>query len=88
MTFDVNQFGQYAVTFYTADVAWADFIIGRASIRRLGEPAGISTHEADTPVRYEYYNLQGQRTTPSASGLYIQKTIMTNGKSRSRVVLH
>ena len=34
------------------------------------------------------YNLQGQRTTPSASGLYIQKTIMTNGKSRSRVILH
>ena len=88
MTFDVNQFGQYAVTFYTADAAWADFIIGRASIRRLGEPAGISTPEADTPVRYEYYNLQGQRTTPSASGLYIQKIIMTNGKSRSRVILH
>lgn len=87
MTFDVNETGRYVVTFYTADTAWADLVLGRAALRRLGEPAGISTVATEAPVRYEYYNLQGQRTTPSASGLYIQKSVMPNGKSHSRVVL-
>ena len=90
MTFDVNETGRYVLTFYTADVAWADLVLGRAALRRLGEPAGITAIETAPPVRYEYYDLQGKRVAePSAlpKGVYIQKGISANGKSCSRVIV-
>ena len=36
-TFNIYKKGRYVITFYTADAAWADLVVGLASIRRLGD---------------------------------------------------
>lgn len=86
MTFDIDQTDRYVVTFYTADAAWADLVVGRAAIRRKGDAAAIRPAATDGKATHRFYNLQGQPTRPSAHGLYIMQTVAPDGQRHSRVV--
>ena len=74
VTFDVPEKDRYVVTFYTADAAWADLVLGQAAIKRKGDInaiSDISTGSNDRPAGY--YDLQGRRlnATP-ARGMYVK----------------
>jgi len=76
-TFDVTEKGRYVITFYTADAAWSDLVVGQASIRRNGDLTAISgVTEAQQPTN-AVYDLQGRKlgNASLAKGLY-----MKNGK--------
>ena len=83
---DVLQKGRYMVSIYTADSPWADFVVGRASLRRKGDVSMVTTPTSSQPVRTLYYTLSGQQVLPAAHGFYVEKTIMQDGTSVSRVV--
>lgn len=86
-SFDVTKKGQYVVTFYTADAAWADLIIGAAAIRRLGDVTGVEAPTAQNTGEQTYYNMAGQRVQPSGRGVYVQQTKQADGKVSSRVIM-
>ena len=83
---DVEQFGRYLVSFYTADAPWADLVVGRATLRRKGDTAQVGSLVSCQPVRVQYYNLAGQPVQNTNHGFFIEKTIMKDGTSVSHVV--
>jgi len=86
LLFDIHEFGRYVITFYTADVAWADLVVGKASLRRMGNVSGVKTSQAGKPQRILYFNLAGQQMDRPSHGLYVEKVIMADGSVVSRVV--
>ena len=86
--FDVTEKGRYVITYYTADVPWADLVIGRAFLRRAGELTGISGPTAGkTRGQTSYFTLSGQPVTTPASGIYVEKTTTDDGTTKSRKVI-
>lgn len=83
---DVEQYGRYIVSFYTADAPWADLVVGRATLRRKGDTAQVGSMVSCQPVRVQYYNLAGQPVQNTNHGFFIEKTIMKDGTSVSHVV--
>ena len=71
-SFDVTERGQYVITFYTDDAAWADLVVGQASIIRKGNLSGISSVSASAAHPSPVYDLQGRRVNNPQHGLYIQ----------------
>ena len=74
--FDVTEFGRYQITFYTADAAWADLVVGQTALRRVGDLSGISaplTDHQECAVKDAVYDLQGRRVSARTikKGLYI-----------------
>lgn len=86
-TFDVIQKARYVLTFYTADASWADLVVGHAVMRWLGELSTIDGVEDTDPVSTSYYNLSGQRVENAGHGLFVEKTQLSDGKVKSRVVV-
>lgn len=44
------------------------------------QPAGITTATADVPVRFEYYDLSGNRIDHPALGISIRRQVLANGQ--------
>ena len=70
--FDINDKGRYVLTFYTADAAWADLVVGQAALRRTGNLSAIGTTVADGVADGALYTLSGQRVLSAARGLYVK----------------
>jgi len=70
--FDVTEFGRYQITFYTADAAWADLVVGQTALRRVGNVTGIRSVRNAQPSQ-EVYDLQGRKVENGKlpRGLYI-----------------
>ena len=74
--FDIAEAGPYQISFYTADAAWADLVVGQAAIGYKGVPVGIQ--EASTPASRigadATYDLQGRRIGSArlSKGIYIR----------------
>jgi poly(3-hydroxybutyrate) depolymerase len=73
--FDVLEKGRYVITFYTADAAWADLVLGQAALRYNGELSGITNPHAQ-PVDKPCYNLMGQRVDKQS----VRGICVMNGK--------
>ncbi len=87
-TFDVNDKGQYVITFYTADAPWADLVIGQAALRRKSNVSAIeNVASSESPKYTYYYNMSGQRIASDVKGLQIEKRVMSDGSSQSRKIL-
>ena len=73
VTFDVLEKGRYVVTFYTADAAWADLVVGQAAIKRKGDITGINDITCPTADADACYDLQGRpiKAAP-ARGIYVK----------------
>ncbi len=76
---DVEQYGRYMVTFYTADAPWADLVVGRATLRRKGDVSQVGDVASPLPVSVQYYNLAGQLLQSAGHGLFIEKTVRQDG---------
>ncbi|MBQ1667169.1 MAG: hypothetical protein II063_04265 [Prevotella sp.] len=85
--FDVTEKGRYVIAFYTADAPWADLVVGQASFRRLGDVSAINDVKVAKPIRTVYYNMAGQQVNPNGHGPYIEKSMMANGSTSSRVII-
>ena len=86
--FDVQEKGQYTITFYTADAAWADLVVGVASLYRKSAVTAVHAAKADgRVVRTTYFTMAGQPVKPVRHGSYIQKKIYADGTADSRVVV-
>ncbi|MBQ2361588.1 MAG: hypothetical protein II398_11930, partial [Prevotella sp.] len=66
---------------------WADLVVGQASFRRLGDVSAINDVEVAKPIRTVYYNMAGQQVSPNGHGPYIEKSMMANGSTSSRVII-
>lgn len=74
--FEVAEKGRYQITFYTADAAWSDLVVGRSSIKRVGDVTGISEPCREPTVgnqsSTEYYDLCGRPVKGKpGKGVYI-----------------
>ena len=70
--FDVFEKSICHITFYTADQAWADLVVGNAAISRKGNVTGIASVTDDCQTRSAFFDLQGRRLSGKpARGLYI-----------------
>lgn len=89
LTFDIHEKGRYMLSFYTADAAWADLVVGYTNIRRMGEVTAICTPQTDSQnvQSVTYYNMKGQHVQPTAHGPYIERMVMTDGQVISRIVV-
>ena len=86
--FDVEEDGQYVITFYTADAAWADLVVGVASLYRKSAVTAVRAAKTDNRiVRTTYYTMAGQPVKPVRHGSYIEQTIHADGSSTNRVVV-
>ena len=86
-TFDILEKGRYRISFYTANAPWADLVIGKATIRRVGDVSSVSHFSVSQPLQVNYYNLSGQQVQPTSRGLYIEKTIRMDGSISSKVIM-
>ena len=86
LTFDLLEQGRYVVSFYTADAPWADLVVGRGSIRRKGDVSLVTTIADKQPVRKTYFNLAGQQVQKPTHGIFVEKTIMSDGTANSRTM--
>ena len=84
--FDITEAGRYAITFYTADEAWADLVIGDAVIFWQRISASVASPSVLAPVQVNYYTLSGQRIPQPTKGCYVVQTITADGKQQSRIV--
>ena len=71
-SFEVSDKGRYFVTFYTADVSWADLVVGQAALRRTGNLSGVATPVVSSRRDAPIYNLNGQRVMHPSRGVFIQ----------------
>ena len=85
-SFDVLEKGRYVITYYTADAAWADLVVGLSSIRRLGDVTAVKGISSAGACRMEYFNLSGQRIEKPAKGMFVEQTVMSDGTRTARVV--
>ena len=71
-TFDVLETTHCQITFYTADAAWADLVVGQAAIRRKGNVAGIDEVLKHEPAGNQLFDLSGRQVTNvGKKGVYI-----------------
>ena len=80
--FDINETGQYQISFYTADAPWADLVVGQAAIGYKGVVVGIDEIEDSKSSKIENskssnskcYDLQGRQIVNRKlpRGLYIR----------------
>lgn len=86
--FDVTEKGRYVITFYTADAPWADLVVGQAALLRKGDVSAIEERsEGNTVSSIQYYTLSGLPVQPQASGVYVRKSVLCSGASKSEVVI-
>lgn len=84
--FDITEKGRYMLTFYTADAAWADLVVGQAALLRWGDVSGISNSTGAEVSQPVYYNLKGQRILSPDKGLCIEQSVSADGKVISRII--
>ncbi len=79
VSFDIYEQGQYQITFYTADQAWADAVVGQAALRYKSaivvgiEEKGMRREERGAKAD-QLFDLQGRPVSPSSShhhGIFI-----------------
>jgi len=87
MNFEVKEKNRCQVTFYTADDAWADLVIGAAALKYKGAFAAIETPSETKLARTIYYNMAGQRVGTNVRGLQVAKSVLSDGTVKSRIVI-
>ena len=87
IAFEVKEKGRYVLTFYTADAAWADLVVGLAVIRRVGDLLSVDGISDASPARTLYYNMAGRRIQQPQGGVYVEKTVKADGTVSSRKVM-
>jgi hypothetical protein len=85
LSFEIQEKGRYFLTFYTADAAWADLVVGQVALRRTGNLSAVAQPKASTPVHTYYYNMSGQRVNEVRRGMYIEQTVTADGQVHNRV---
>ena len=86
-SFDITEKNRYVISFYTADASWADLVVGQAAIRRTGNLSEVKGVKTSGEAHTYYYNLSGQRVQPTGHGPYVEQTVMTDGRVKSKVVM-
>lgn len=87
-SFDITEKNRYVITFYTADAAWADLVIGQAALVRKGEVTSVEEVKNERLiVDTQYYNMAGIRVNPTAPGVYIKKSIFEDGQFKSNMII-
>ena len=85
--FDILDDGRYVVTFYTADVAWADLVVGPTAIAYKGKTTGVEGVQADDAGAVSYFTLSGVPVTCPVAGIYIERRTTADGTAVSRKVI-
>ncbi len=85
--FDILQKDRYVITFYTADAAWADLVVGQLALKRIGNLSVIQKVGSSSSVRTTYYNMAGQQVSTKNSGLLVERKQMPDGNVVSKVMV-
>ena len=86
-SFEVTEKDRCQVTFYTADDAWADLVIGAAALKYKGALSAVETLPEGKHARTIYYNMAGQRVSSDKQGLRVARSVTSDGTVKSRVVV-
>ena len=87
--FNVEKKGRYVISFYTADAEWADLVVGQLAFRRKGDLSAVEQPHAlsQTVAGTHYISLSGQCLQKAGRGPVIERTVMTDGTVRNRIII-
>ena len=86
--FDIYEKGQYVVSFYTEEKENADLVLGYfAIILKEALTAVDNVEEAAQVVNVKYYNLSGVEIQKPENGIYIMRSVLSNGKQTGKIIM-
>ncbi len=86
--FDIYEKGQYVVSFYTEEKENADLVLGYfALILKEALTAVDNVEEAAQVVNVKYYNLSGVEIQKPENGIYIMRSVLSNGKQIGKIIM-